>query len=556
MRYTTVRARCGALPKRAAQNPYVRVFALLLLTVVAILVVLMGVWCNGGCSCNENQEEVEAVPDRTWVDARISGSMLPGARFPGDGTYNNIRGHFSGENPGHLTLIYTPPQGIANLSFAGRQPDEQRADGSYVWNNVPVEPGEFGGWTTSAITAQYNVPYLAEGQTQMAVVSTLTVVHPDGQQSTSEYVEQVRPTSGGSDAALPASQPQADAARNPAVRAEDYYLWKVSTWSSIFGVAMTTETCQQWVDLLQQGKIFVGMRYPLLNATPPYTDSYKLPVAFTGQYSPTLELIDYSSGPPTSVLTISMTYKPAYHTFLSNALPWEDDERWFALGADDSQPITCPEGLNLDRGDWEVMARLWLDFGGAEGDCANCTLPVYYCYQGEEWPAFAGAASGLLNLSSTAYEGWGITCIGPHLLRLGNGMTVPKFGIYETTNQTVSPTEQITLHHRVVNHGTETVTLTLGVTSTLGADWSLYTDSGQPLTQPIVLTTKLGYFFRVCGTIPADAHGPHTVYVTATSATPPNPSVQATDLLWVGDWESPPPPTTWYRTRFPVVMIQ
>jgi len=121
----------------------------------------------------------------------------------------------------------------------------------------------------------------------------------------------------------------------------DYYLWHATRWHHSEAVTMTTDLCQDWIDFWQTDTTFFVLRFPDLEATPPYTASYKLPVAFWGTYSPTLTLVQHGV-PPTHIVTVPLEYRPYYHTFLHNELPSAPGERWLALGGVTTPTIECP----------------------------------------------------------------------------------------------------------------------------------------------------------------------------------------------------------------------
>jgi len=543
-------------------HPYARVFVLLLLTVLALLGVSALSWCDCGCDCDGSsaspqqiatQKELE-VTTVIFATHNVLQPVWPG--YPANETIHASMVGQIGSHPDHVTLTYTPPPGATDVSYS-KPPDEVRPDGTLVWNNVPTHAGSSPNYYVSGkITVYFDAPKLPEGQTSTKFTTTASTILPNGDQhngslvTTLEYPYASHSTS-------PVAQP-VEIQPGPQPQT-DYYLWHFETHSGVVGLRLTTQLCEQWAAVTDPSKAFIAVRFPLLNATPPYTDSYSLPVVFSSAYSPTLALQDERTWPSTTLLTVPLQYRPEYHTFVNAELPWEDDERWFALGVKQSTSISCPQGMDLPAGKWGIFGHLWLEFRGQS--CANCTLPVYLCYEGQELPSLASAAARASGVTAASYQGWGITCLGPILVPLEDYSPPMPFYLYGTYSTVVTPTQQVRfLHHLYRGLGTAPQA-TLSVSSTLHASWGFYecTEPGEPLVpiqQPISLAQWQSRTFCIVGTVPADAHGPHSLTITATPVTNPSQVAQVSDVLWVGDWEEPPPPPRWYYIRFPVVIIQ
>lgn len=538
-------------------HPYVRVFALLLLTVALLVGGTAAIMddtdnkcsCASDCSCDTKPVKRNPYEIGGYVDM-----LSTGYHYAGEEVNQFLR--FYGYGPvTHVTVIYTPPPGVTGLKFGDPQPIRRLPDGSYVWENVPVEPmTEPGSWRVQLSSSHIAPPVPPTEGSYMSLVSTLTVRAGDYQDTGSLHYNVWKGHRLAAE--LPAALPPADDPVHVQPQSADYYLWQAQTWAFTDDVNLTTNVCQQWVDLLESEDVFLAMRFPLLDATPPYTESYRLPVVFSGQYRPTVRLLDESHYPFTTPLMTTLEYKPKHHTFLNNELPRADNERWFAMGLPTNSAMTCPAGLNIPAGDWEVLTDAYLDFGGEKADCENCILPIYYCYEGQEPPTIPGVALDSFGMTATAYQDWGITCIGPHLLWLTDPDDPnPAFHIHLAGTATVLPSARVTFTHLVVNLGTSPVSVTLSVTSTLGGSWQLVGKNDPPtaISQPISLPTMGSQLeFRVVGTVPADAQGEHVIYVTATNASNASQQTQTTDLLWVGEWEPPPP----HRVYLPVVMAR
>ena len=576
-----------------SRYPYMNCFAVLLLTGA----LLNG--CPGFYSCfddsldqsTRDREAEEMGRELYMAFLRIIAAFFsqPGDRV--DSTLSAI--HTSGEGmdaqllssqasgeASSVDFIWTPPPDVEDISFLDHQPVNPDGPPPYEFNDVPLdENGE------ANVRVAYVVPSLPLGREQMLLVDTLQVEHVGGVEAASvilrvhESPSQKDMPFAPSDAlpSAPLATSGASAIRTgreslPQDRwpellvggmapQQDYHLWEIHQWFDPVDVTMTATLCQDWVDFWQEGTTFVALRFPDLSATPPYTGSYALPVVFRGEYSPTLHLLDDRGGwPGTAILTAPLEYKPERFTFLENELPSAEGEHWLALGVSSSPPITCPEGLEIGGGDWNVGVEAWLDFGGEEGDCEDCVLALYYCYEGEEAPLSSALRAQALGagLGATSYQGWGITCMGPHPLRLrGGGTPDPAFVLYGMHTADISPTQTISFSHAVRNLGSDPVAVTLDYTSSLGVPWGIYsgTEDGPdlplvPITESFTLSPELEWpantrHFWMIAEVPTGAQGAETLLITATDVTSPTLSTWTSDLLWVGDWMPPsPPPAT------------
>jgi hypothetical protein len=139
-----------------------------------------------------------------------------------------------------------------------------------------------------------------------------------------------------------------------------------------------------------------------------------------------MKLMDYSAR-ATSILTVPLEYKFETLGFMESELPWAVGEHWMALGVPSEPKITCPP--DIDSGNTEVKVELALDFGGEKDTCADCVLPVYYCYEGEQQPMLDTLArrfidqEGTLGTGLESYQGSGITCLGSDPLWLEDDET-------------------------------------------------------------------------------------------------------------------------------------
>ena len=352
-------------------------------------------------------------------------------------------------------------------------------------------------------------------------------------------------------------------ASRAAAPAAGYYRWLVyEHYRTTEPMTVTSDLCQDWVDLLQSEQTFVGLRFPVLPPTLSYTEPYTLPLVI-GPAGSSLALLDERVSPATTVLTVPLEYRPEHHTFLENELPAAPGEHWLAMGVVTTPTIDCANVPTL--GKWTIDANLWLDFGGAADACKGCVLPLYYCYAGQEPPAPLAALGAVAGV--TSYQGWGITCLGPDALYLESGATTPPFTLGWTHTALITPTETISLSHYLYNSGAVPVTVTLAYSSTPGLPWGVYSGTQEapdlplaPIIGPIRLEDtwpeSVRYFWMIATVPDGTPSGAGTLVITATDVTSPAITASTRDLLWVGDWVAPPGPPLWYRLYLPLMSRQ
>jgi hypothetical protein len=318
---------------------------------------------------------------------------------------------------------------------------------------------------------------------------------------------------------------------------------------------MTTNLCQDQMALLQGGHTFLALRFPVLPPTLSYTEPYTLPVVGLSR----LNLKDTSVWPPTLVFTVPLEYKPEYAIFLENELPAAPGEHWLALGVVTTPTVDCASVPTLT--DWEFQAEVWLDFGGTQDAGRGRLLPRYYCYEGQTPPPLLPRAAA----DSTAYQGWGITCVGPHPLYLES--YVRPLELYGVHRAWITPTQTISFSHSIVNWTLTPLTVVLTHSSTLGLPWGFYSGTVDAPDVPLVPITgpfqvkpfgpNPPYNFWAITTVPADVPaGAETLVITATDVISPTRVAWTSDLAWVGDWVAPPGPPLWYRLYLPLVLRQ
>lgn len=117
----------------------------------------------------------------------------------------------------------------------------------------------------------------------------------------------------------------------------------------------------------------------------------------------------------------------------------------------------------------------------------------------------------------------------------------------------------ISLYHPLTNFRAAPVDITFDYTSSLGIPWTVYSDNAGEPESPIEGPLSLGGSERsaiwMIAEIPAETpSGAETVLITATNVMADAQTAWASDVLWVGEWVAPPPPS-WsaYSIYLPLV---
>lgn len=224
-------------------------------------------------------------------------------------------------------------------------------------------------------------------------------------------------------------------------------MWEVGRWVDSPGITLTTSLCDDWLSLLQSDAAFLAARVPIVPPAYP-TQSFTIPLAIRTPQSAVLYLLQ-DPWPQTTVVSAPLELRPDRFTFANAELPSAPGEAYVALGLSQA-PLACPEGLDIPPDDWHLRGSVWLDLQAQPDNCANCVLPIYYCYEGQDLPAIEPLPAALLRpLAHTAgldgYQGQGITCLGPDLLTLANASA---WHLRGNTTAWFTPTVPISfLHH-------------------------------------------------------------------------------------------------------------
>lgn len=464
------------------------------------------------------------------VDPGISAnstSASPGQRVQRTlGATENLSGGAGGEDvwlqTGEpVTLTWTPPPQASGFAF-DRSP--QPGGPPFVWPSVPP---------ATSIDVQFTMPNLPASRTAMLLVETLQA-SAGGWSSASSYTTRLAAPGAPPDAAPPPTLLN----MQPATLADTPMLWSVGRFLDPKGVALTTSLCQDWITRMQSDKAFLAMRLPL-SPTTAVTLSQPIPVAFPGVYSNTLKMGSYLSATP--AVTVPVQLRPERFTFLANALPQASGEMWVALGLDRA-PVTCPAGTSAPANNWGFLLATHLDLTAQPDNCQGCTLPIYYCYEGQQEPLLATAAK-LLGAEATSYQGSGITCIGPQPMQLP--MPGARWTFGNASSVMITHTQTISVMHFINAQDKMTVTLSYN-SAPLDVAWHVYSGTqtqpnvSYPITGPFSVQ-GLKFFWLLSDPVPPSVpDGPYTLIVTATSVMTPSDLRWKGDMIWLGNWVAPP----------------
>jgi hypothetical protein len=437
--------------------------------------------------------------------------------------------------PSHVKLTWTSPNYTHASHFETSHLDQVTNAGANDVGGRVVEwtlPVNQNTGRTDTVTMSYDSFY--PNQPRVDYFQAESDLYP--QDSTQAIT---RPAGVGGQAAASAWPPPAS---SPTAQSDRYYRWQVWVhFTPTEARTMTAALCQEQMALLQGGHAFVALRFPVLPPALSSTAPYTLPVV-AGLDTPRLVLNNESGWPATSVLTVPLEYKPEYLLFLENELPAVPGEHWLALGAVTTPTVDCASLPPLPH--WSFEAEVWLDFGGAQDAGRGRVLPCYYCYEGQAPPAT------LLGADAASYQGWGITCLGPHSFYLESH--VRPLELYGMHTAWVTPTQTISLPHSIVNWTAAPITVNLAHSSSLGLPWGFYAGTADapdvplaPIAGPFEVKTfgpAPPRYIWAMATVPAGApSGAETLVITATDVASPALTVWTSDLLWVGDWVAPPP---------------
>jgi len=539
---------------------FVQATVYLLLT-AGLVAVMMAV---AACDCNDNgiddcdyerekeyqaklislnrQSSPDLAPDFAANIKKASGGMKAG---PEQRVSHLLGGKVTGGTPpAQVDYEWLPPEGATGFLFPARQPEP----GGPPFIFVDVPPDE-------QIPVEYDLP--GSGVYGGDRLPETLIARPSGDMATTAVYVNTLQGAAVAPPALELERPDGSATW-PAQPDGVVDMWLANYW---FGRAITvsTEECQQAVDLLQSDSGFVALSLP----EPPHavTESALVPI----YYNPQVELIDYAGG-----LDVAgeAEIRPERLAFAANALPAAEGRMWATLAVPASPAITCP--AVEETGDWELYVNLTLDLSFAPDNCEGCRLQAYICYEGQALPggglrrliarqqinrALKQMADSTTGVGVESYQGWGITCAGPLPIILHNDPTWLEWYLAGTSAQWVSPTMPITLPFMLEQDVPNPPQLIdLEYHSELDIDWS-WSDGTQPIVPPI---SYAGGWppqpVYLVGTVPpGTAGGIYMTHVTATLVSSPADYRIASAVVWVGDWLSPPIGGGGYRVYLPLL---
>ena len=522
----------------------------LLIPLLLLTGIVFGLMATTGCwGCGSNATSSPKVSKTASPGATFQCSLKAeqNTTYPGYTTKRTIGGDVTGSPaPDKATYKYTPADGASDFKWDPQHPPENpNGPPPYVWRDVPV---------STKINFSFTNSELPAGTGSKPCTEVLVADHNDGSKSavSREYRLGAQELLALSGAPLLADAEQDDE------------LWVAGRYVDIYDITMTTKLCDDWLGLLQSDEAFLAARVPIAAPVVP-TESYTIPVVFVGEQVPHLRLLEW--GDPTPVMTAPAELRPERFAFANSVLPDAPGESYVALGLA-PEPLACPANLDIEADGWGLLGITYLDLRSQPNNCQGCTLPTYYCYEGQELPAidplpqFTGSALTLARAAGlTAYQGEGITCMGPHFLTL---LESPEWELSGASAGWFTPTAPISFHHYIYNWSgppQEVLTCNLTLSSTLGSDWGLYEGDMngpvEPLTE-IALPLQVDEFSRhfwVIAEPESPQPGAHNLVLSA-SCQGFSDEQTVSDIFWIGDWIAPPLPDegTRFRLYLPLML--
>lgn len=403
--------------------------------------------------------------------------------------------------------------------------------------------------TTTGETEQVEISYDFHSDS-LERLDSFTVQSDQDQEPETRTIFRKPPTSGrqaSTDRSLP-SWPAAP-------RAGAYELWEV--WIShqpSSDLTLTANRCEDWKGVLQNGRAFMALRFPVALPSVVATQVYTMPISFSKAFSPTLSLVNTDTF--ATLLSVPLEYKPAYLGFMENELPEAPGEHWLSLGAVITPTIDC--SALPDVPEWWFETSFYMDLGGGT-DPPELPLPLYYCFEGSEGPLLKNA----LDTGGEIYQGWDITCLGPQQVSIHSYQTAP-LALQPSNSAWITSTQTISFSHSVRNRTPLTITVSVGYTSSLGLDWGIYSGAEDAPDWPLIALPDSFFLppyetrdFWAIASVPVSAGsamGSEVLMLTAMDINQPAHRSWATDLLWLGEWANPPPLTLQRYIFMPIII--
>ena len=442
-----------------------------------------------------------------------------------------------GEGPSTVTYTWTPPEGASGFVwYFGQQPENPEGPPPFVWKDV--NPSE-------TIDLEYTMPEVPPETGMTSATETLVTSYEGGNPGREQLTtglfrsDSSQVTEDGAMLAHSVSRSVPDATT------EDIEVWRAQRWYDPKGAALTTESCQNWIDLLKSDAVFFAVQAPVTSSGP-ITESQSLSLVM-GDYTPgTVEIQVW--GPAGTVYSAEVETRDERATFMTNELPAKEGAAWIALGLPDDAPA-CPAGLNAPANNWSILTNVAFDLRTLPDGGEGSHITGYMCYEGDELPLVdvaVSAAAKQAGVQLASYQGEGITCLGPQILTFGDS---PAWQLEGASLVSGEISESVALHQAILRNSGAALSLTPEISSTLDVEWSLYygTDSAPNLGQPIVspFSMPMGYadFWLVSDALGAETPaGPHSVQLTLVNGALADDVQTIYDTVWVGDWVAPPGP--------------
>lgn len=341
----------------------------------------------------------------------------------------------------------------------------------------------------------------------------------------------------------------------PGSPAATYKVWETEYFLYTDG-ALDQALCDRTVALAKSGSLFLAVRYQTPSGAA--AAAGQSPIVFTAGSEPRMALLDYNrpSGQQ-EVLTAKGEPAPERLDWIRSHLPTAAGTDWDAVRFSQPTVPTCPAGIQIGSGKWELHSAITLDYGGGPG-CNGCTGEYWVCYEGQASPFLDAAGAAAWLAAPRSVQAGGVTCAGPTPFRLAD-LTNPPTPPFTLSGGGAARAEtapaRITFDHFIENfRSASAFTITLSVASSTGQTWKLYesmpaggADFSREITGPVTVEARNSRRFYASSLVPAGFAGQETVRITATASAVPGTPVWTADHAWVGPWVPPPAGPTEHR---------
>lgn len=423
------------------------------------------------------------------------------------------------------SVEWTPPPGATSFEFLSHQPVDPNGPTPFVF--VGLGDGD-------TLQVAYLAPGLPDGRDEVELVDTFAATDAEGSRRFAAVNTLVTEDPGKLAQTVESgfSEWPVSAKLASEVPAWQWQLW---LYPHPEGFTMTEGYCQAWLDVLQAPETFLAISFPLTEGLLSDSGSYALPVIFDHGNAPRADLLDYRGEGQTSIVESRLDLRPEYHSALAN--DGRTDVAWMAFSPPPTPELSCPQGLSIPEGEWELHGEMWFDFGGQLS--VDARLEFYVCAEVQESRMLRALAPGG---SLTVLETPSLFCLGPGFVHLDSeNPPTPPFEISGPNVATAEGPAELQFHHRILSRSEAPIQVEIDMHSGQGFDWRVVAgtweepDPNEEITGPILLNSAYeSADFWIIGEVPAGAIGSETIIVTIRMVDEPWKSLMTTDIVWLG----------------------